>query len=287
MPTSTAAVAGLYARIAHLEEIRLADHPMEREITLRTIRKTLVASINSPKRIADIGGGPGKVSFALVDEGYKVDLVDLSPDLLQLAQAEQDRRRGAGDTPLLESIQVGNAVDRAPLQESAYDAVLLLGPLYHLMDESERATAVRNAAALLKPVDGFIFVAFISIGAHLRDIAVRNPGKLLEFKSFYAKYVSVVPLAPSALPSCPLAASIISIRLNQRGTPIFPRTAQRRPLRKDRAGTRCHGAELPHATQGHPRLLLDPFPRHVGAGRAAFCGGHPRWRAGRYAGKVQ
>lgn len=201
MPTVTKNVSKLYGRIAELENRRLADHPMEREITLRAIRKGLVsASGTAPKRIADIGGGPGRIAFALADEGHEVDLIDLTPDLIQLAQAEQHNRKIAGDKPLLRSIAVGNALDKSPLTEGTYDAVLLLGPLYHLMEESERAVAVSNALNLTKPGHGLVFVAFVTIDAHLRDIAMRNPGKIIEFRDFYSRYVSA-PACIHALPS--------------------------------------------------------------------------------------
>lgn len=187
MPTSTESVSKLYGRIADLESQRLAEHPMEREITLRAIRKGL-GSI-SGQRIADIGGGPGKIAFALADDGFEVDLVDLSPDLIQLAQAEQDGRKSSGIRPILRSIAVGNALDKSDLPEGSYDAVLLLGPLYHLLEESERVSAVTNALQLAKPDGGLVFVAFINIEAHLRDVAMRNPGKIVDLKEFYAKYV--------------------------------------------------------------------------------------------------
>ncbi|OAA62592.1 hypothetical protein SPI_04132 [Niveomyces insectorum RCEF 264] len=82
MPTSSENVAALYGKIAARESTRLATHAMEREITLRTIHKLLrsnettgsssssSSSSSPPKRIADIGGGPGKVAFALADAGH-------------------------------------------------------------------------------------------------------------------------------------------------------------------------------------------------------------------------
>ncbi|KAK4234348.1 S-adenosyl-L-methionine-dependent methyltransferase [Achaetomium macrosporum] len=189
MPTVTESVSKLYGRIAQLESRRLADHPMEREITLRAIRKGLgSASGKACKRIADIGGGPGRIAFALADEGHHVDLIDLTLELIQLAEAEQETRRAAGNKPLLRSIAVGNALDKSTLNEGSYDAVLLLGPLYHLLDESERATAVSRAQSR-EASGGLVFVAFITVEAHLRDIAMREPSKLVEFKDFYAKYL--------------------------------------------------------------------------------------------------
>ncbi|VUC22346.1 unnamed protein product [Clonostachys rosea] len=193
MPTSPEGIAELYAKIAENESNRLTNHPMERELTLRAIRQGLASSIDtatSTKRIADVGGGPGKLAFALADEGHHVDLVDLSPDLIYLAKTEQDERASVGNKSLLASITVGNALDMPMLPEGSYDAVLLLGPLYHLLDEAERKKAIENACYLAKPRSGLVFCAFISIEAHLRDIAMRDPARIVEKKDFYTRYLA-------------------------------------------------------------------------------------------------
>lgn len=210
MATSTDSVAKLYGKIAPFEGTRLAEHPMERELTLRIIRSNLSSSSSGstssqPLKIADIGGGPGKLAFPLADDGHRVDLVDLTPDLVAMAQKEQDSRRGSVLAPgddgyvhdvgkttgaLLQSISVGNALHASKLPAGSYDGVLLLGPLYHLLEEEERRLAVHNALQLARPGSGVVFCAFVSVAAHLRDIAIRDPAKLLRAKDFYAKYVS-------------------------------------------------------------------------------------------------
>ncbi|PTB41701.1 hypothetical protein M441DRAFT_192737 [Trichoderma asperellum CBS 433.97] len=185
MPTSPTDIANLYNILGAGELSRLDTHPVELLVTLRIISEALPLA---PQRIADVGGGPGKYAFALADQGHLVDLVDLSLGLIQLAQVEQDRRKAAGKGNLLESLSVGNALDPTILQHGIYDGVLLLGPLYHLVEESERVKAVANAAQLAKP-NGVLFVAFVSIAAHLRDVAMREPGRLIAEKEFYAKYL--------------------------------------------------------------------------------------------------
>ncbi|KAI6265025.1 hypothetical protein MCOR28_008025 [Pyricularia oryzae] len=191
MATSREAVAKIYGQIAELENNRLATHPMEREITLRAIRhglSTVASSGSSSKLIVEIGGGPGKLAFALADEGHTVDLIDLSPDLIRLAQAEQDRRIAAEREPLLRSIGTGNALDGNAFDKDVYDAVLLLGPLYHLLDELERKQAVENALELANPKCGSVFCAFVSREAHLRDLVTREPERLVKQKNFYTAY---------------------------------------------------------------------------------------------------
>ncbi|CAH0042918.1 unnamed protein product [Clonostachys rhizophaga] len=194
MPTSRQAVASLYGKIADYENNRLATHPMEREITLRAVCQALATSETTHaerKRIADVGGGPGKVAFALADQGHHVDLIDISPSLIRLAEAEQDRRAASGENlALLASIGVGDALDRIPLTDASYDAVLLLGPLYHLLEETERKQAVENALRLAKPQGGLVFCAFVSKEAHLRDLAMRDPARLVKQRDFYATYLT-------------------------------------------------------------------------------------------------
>lgn len=185
MPTPPTDIANLYNILGAGELSRLDTHPVELLVTLRTISEALAPA---PQRIADVGGGPGKYAFALADRGHLVDLVDLSPGLIQLAQIEQDKRKATGKGNLLQSLSVGNVLDPNILQFGIYDAVLLLGPLYHLVEESERVKAVANAARLATP-NGLLFVAFVSIAAHLRDIAMREPERLVADKEFYAKYV--------------------------------------------------------------------------------------------------
>ncbi|KAG9495618.1 hypothetical protein J7337_012172 [Fusarium musae] len=194
MPTSREAVANRYGKIADYENTRLATHPMERELTLRAIRHALNTSETADterKRIADVGGGPGKIAFALADQGHHVDLIDLSPDLIHLAELEQDQRSASVENPaLLASIIVGDALETIPLTNDSYDAVLLLGPLYHLLEESERKQAVENALRLAKPQGGLVFCAFVSKEAHLRDLAMRDPARLVKQKDFYAAYLA-------------------------------------------------------------------------------------------------
>lgn len=191
--THTDNVAKLYTTIGVHEQTRLPTHPMEREITLLTIKKYLPPAA----KIADIGGGPGVLSFALADQGHAVDLRDLTPELIRLAQETQNERKTNGK-PVLQSLGVNNALEKSGLEEGSYDGVLLLGPLYHLLQEDERVTAVKNALELLKE-GGVLFVAFITIAAHLRDVAMRDSSRIVQNNGFYTQYVSTCQLARGTL----------------------------------------------------------------------------------------
>jgi SAM-dependent methyltransferase len=92
----------------------------------------------------------------LARAGYAVHLID--PVELHVAQALEAAAR-ASETPL-DAATVGDAraLD-APDAEA--DAVLLLGPLYHLVEREDRLRALREARRVLRP-GGVVLAAGIS-----------------------------------------------------------------------------------------------------------------------------
>jgi SAM-dependent methyltransferase len=111
----------------------------------------------SPARILDIGGGPGAYARWLTDQGYTVHVVDAVP-----LHVEQARAATNGYT-----VELGDARSLDEPDASA-DAVLLLGPLYHLTERADRLRALAEAGRVLRP-GGHLFVAAISRFASLLD----------------------------------------------------------------------------------------------------------------------
>lgn len=146
-------------------------HRTEFAVTLRALREFLPPA---PARVIDIGGGPGRYSFSLADQGYGVTLVDLSEGNLAFA-----RQKAAETDVCLEGIFHANALDLSAFQSASFDAVLLMGPLYHLWSYEERLAALREARRLLKP-GGRIFATFISRFAAFRDAAAHGFGWVLD-----------------------------------------------------------------------------------------------------------
>ncbi len=115
-----------------------------------------------PATIYDVGGAAGVYSFPLAAQGYAVHLID--PVQLHLDQAKAYAQSSG---IALQSITRGDArhLDVPP---ATADAVLLLGPLYHLVERSDRLQALREAHRILKP-RGVLFAAAISRFASLID----------------------------------------------------------------------------------------------------------------------
>ena len=117
-------------------------------------------------------------------------LVDVSSGLLALAQA---RAASSPDAPAPARILQGDATrlsNHPDLvdEHGTFDAVLLLGPLYHIMSADLRASALRDAWDFVRPDGGVLFCAWVSRYAHYRDLATREPARLARKREFYAQH---------------------------------------------------------------------------------------------------
>jgi ubiquinone/menaquinone biosynthesis C-methylase UbiE len=113
-----------------------------------------------PAVIFDVGGGAGVHAFPLAEKGYQLHLVD--PVELHL---EQVRSREMESGVRLASIRPGDARHLQADDETA-DAFLLLGPLYHLVERTDRLEALREARRILRP-GAVLFASAISRFASL------------------------------------------------------------------------------------------------------------------------
>jgi S-adenosylmethionine-dependent methyltransferase len=138
---------------------RLEHHKIEFDITIRFL-DDFIKGENLD--IFDIGGGPGRYSMYLRERGHKVTLLDLSKKNIEVA-----RRKSLEKGIALEGYIHGNALELEGIKHQ-YDVILMMGPLYHLMEESERRMAVEGALKLLKH-NGIMIVTFISSYAPIQD----------------------------------------------------------------------------------------------------------------------
>ena len=72
-------------------------------------------------------------------------------------------------------------------EKGPYDLVLLLGPLYHILEEEEQLRAVISALDMVKP-GGHVVIAFVTRNAHLRDVVKSDPERIVMEKETYDEY---------------------------------------------------------------------------------------------------
>ena len=104
----------------------------------------------APAKVLDVGGGAGVYASWLAAKGHQVHLID--PVALHVEQAQAE---GAGFTAA-----VGDARELAEAEDT-WDAVLLLGPLYHLVERVDRVRALQEAGRVCRP-GGVVLAAGIS-----------------------------------------------------------------------------------------------------------------------------
>ena len=145
-----------------LEESRLLVDGQPGLEYLRTLELLDRLLPPAPARILDVGGGTGVYAVPLCERGYTVQLVD--PVALHVERANRiaHERNLAQMTAVL-----GDARDLAS-NDTGYDAVLLLGPLYHLTDRDDRARAFAEAIRVAVP-GGVVAAVGISRFASLID----------------------------------------------------------------------------------------------------------------------
>lgn len=135
---------------------RLENHPIEFRLTSWMLEK----HIKPGDRVLDVGGGPGRYAIHFAKMGCEVTLVDLSEGNIELAKVK------AAEAGVKIEAYACDCLRLDELNLGRYDHVLLMGPLYHLPKEEDRAAAVEKALAHLKPGGNFC-ASFILPGSGL------------------------------------------------------------------------------------------------------------------------
>ncbi len=102
-------------------------------------------------KIFDIGGGIGKYADWLAGLGHEVSLIELAPVAVEYAKEHMTIPYEAitGDARKIEK------------PDNSADMVLLMGPLYHLLEKDERLRVLSESSRVLKP-GGILVAAGIS-----------------------------------------------------------------------------------------------------------------------------
>lgn len=119
--------------------------------------------------ICDIGGGTGRYSIELLHKGYLVTLFDFSEEEIRLAGILLGKHKLTA-----EQLIIGDARDMSMLTSNTFDAALLLGPMYHIVEPNERAKVLRELKRILKP-QGAAIIAYLNSWGMIKTGVVEGP----------------------------------------------------------------------------------------------------------------
>ncbi|WP_051348563.1 class I SAM-dependent methyltransferase [Peribacillus kribbensis] len=162
-------VRKFYDETIHYEWERLTRHKIEFELTKRYINRYVKPS----DKVLDLGGGPGRYALYLSEMGSNVTLADLSQKNVDLALNK------ANELGLPLNGFCVDSRDLSAIEDGQYDHILCMGPMYHLTDEKDRISTIKECLKKLKP-NGTIFVAFVSSYSFVWDYLIRNPEFILD-----------------------------------------------------------------------------------------------------------
>ncbi|MDE3000117.1 MAG: class I SAM-dependent methyltransferase [Gemmatimonadota bacterium] len=148
------------------EDERLTRHQLEADLTWRYLDLYLPPQ----GRLLEVGFGTGSYTFALARRGYRMTSVDLAEEFAVRCKVRAESLGLADRT----DFRTGDARTLEGVPRGGFDAVLLMGPLYHLVAETDRAMAVGSAFERLRP-GGVVFSTMLSRFGIIGDLIRKNP----------------------------------------------------------------------------------------------------------------
>ncbi len=158
-------IAAAYDAGVEEEYNRLTETPL-REAEYQLIIELLDEYIPPGATVIDIGSGPGRYAEHLLERNCKVGVIDLSARSLK---AFSDRMENSCCRKNIFFNQVSCATQLGWIADNSSDSVLLMGPLYHLINEEHRNQSLSHCHRILRP-GGFLFAIFLSPFPVLRNI---------------------------------------------------------------------------------------------------------------------
>jgi len=156
-------------RAYYNEHVREEDHRLEQNVfELPVTFKYIDRYVRAGDRVLDIACGTGRYAEMLLERGCLLGLNDLSENEMSLTL---DR---LGDHPGILHTDVSDALYSGIWDLEQWDAILILGPLYHMADRSDRLALLRRARESVRP-GGLLFLAFMSRTAALLYGIRNNP----------------------------------------------------------------------------------------------------------------
>lgn len=151
------------------EDSRLTtDNARKIEFLLTT--KVLENFIKPYQNILELGAGSGVYSFYYAENMCNVVATDITPK--HITQINQKLILKNSPQLNLEA-KIVNATNLMEFDSESFDAVLCLGPMYHLTNENDRKKCIRESLRVLKK-GGLLAIAYINKHYILHSVMTRD-----------------------------------------------------------------------------------------------------------------
>lgn len=144
-------VSNYYDKHVQEEDNRLDEHVFELPLTMHFIDKYL----QKGAKVLDLACGTGRYADILLNKGYRMALNDISENNVELT------KKRIGSHKNVMAISAGNALTSNIWEEASWDAILMLGPMYHLVEYQSRLELLKKARQHLK-AGGYLFTAYMT-----------------------------------------------------------------------------------------------------------------------------
>ena len=125
-------------------------HKLEFITTTKYLEKFLKPNV----KILEIGAGTGGYSLHYANLGYDVTAIEYVKHNLDILKSKITKDMN------INALE-GDALDLSRFSDNTFDITLVLGPLYHLYDDSDIKKAISEAIRVTK-VDGIIAIAYLT-----------------------------------------------------------------------------------------------------------------------------
>lgn len=135
------------------EEDRITTNNARRIEFLTTVQR-LDSILKGSMNILDCAAGTGAYAFYLADKGHNLTATDITPRHINIINEHLKNKSYSMEAKVL------NATDMSCFEDESFDAVLNMGPFYHLTDETARNKCLSESLRVLKK-GGYLITAYI------------------------------------------------------------------------------------------------------------------------------
>lgn len=128
-----------------------------RKIEFIISTKILDEHIKPDYKIFDVASGTGAYSLYYAENGHDVLAADITPKHIETLNA---KIRSSAKKLNIETL-VNNAIDLSMFNPASFDTVLCMGPMYHLIEKSDREKCIEECIRVLKN-GGILAIAYIN-----------------------------------------------------------------------------------------------------------------------------